>query len=147
MPLVENSFVIAAPPTAVWAVLADTAAYADWNPRLRRIDGALARGAVVTLHYAKEKPWLPATFEVDVDACEPGAELRWSGPRNASRLLLRASHWFRLSPRGPGTELVHGERFDGALAPIVWPLIGATVGANHAAVNAALRARCEGQLA
>ncbi len=124
-------------------MLTDTPSYQHWNPRLLQIDGALAAGAVVVLHYAREKAWWPAVFTVDVDVCDAGQELRWSGPRHPSRLLMRASHWFRLTPHEAGTQLSHGERFDGALAPVVWPLMRATIQKNHAAVNAALRARCE----
>lgn len=143
MPVLENNLVIHAPPAAVWAVLTDTGSYSLWNPRLLRVDGAFAAGAVVILHYAKEKPWLPARFEVDVDDCDADRELRWSGPRNPSRLLLRASHFFRLAPHEDGTRLTHGEGFAGVMAPLLWPLLRATVGRNHDAVNAALRDRCE----
>ncbi|MDP2345534.1 MAG: SRPBCC domain-containing protein [Deltaproteobacteria bacterium] len=143
MAVVENEILIRATPAQVWAVLTDTARYAQWNPRLKRIEGELATGAVVTLHYAKDRPWLPSRFVVDVDVCASERELRWSGPRNGGRRLLRASHWFRLSPHDEGTLLVHGERFEGALARIVWAALGRPVAANHADVNVAIRSRCE----
>lgn len=145
MPEVRNELQLDAPPDVVWAVLMDTARYAEWNPRLRRVDGTLAPGAVVTLHYVQDRPWMPARFVVDVDVCEPQRELRWSGPKNAARGLLRASHWFALEPHVGGTRFVHGERFDGALAGALWPVLGATVAKNHADVNAALAARCAGR--
>ena len=139
MPVIENEIFIRATPAQVWAVLADATRYPEWNPRLRRIDGTLSAGAVVTLHYAQ----VAGRFVVDVDACAPELELRWSGPRNGARHLMRASHWFRLSPQGAGTRLLHGERFDGVLAWSIWPLLRPIVATNHAAVNAAICARCE----
>lgn len=142
MSLVENEIFIPAAPEEVWRVLVDAERYREWNPRLRHIEGALQRGGVVTLHYARTQPWLPTRFVVDVDACEPARELRWSGPTNASRHLLRASHWFALSPQGDGTHLVHAERFQGPLVALVWCALGPIVRANHADVNAAISARC-----
>ncbi len=143
VPQVENELLLSAAPAAVWATLMDTAGYPAWNPRLRRVDGTLRAGGVVTLHYEQDRPWMPRRYVVDVDACEAGRELRWSGPRNAARSLLRASHWFRLEPApGGGSRFVHGERFEGALAAALWPLIGASVARSHAAVNEALERRC-----
>ena len=143
VPLVSNTYAVAAPPALVWRVLTDTARYAEWNPRLLRVDGAFAPGAVVTLHYAKDSPVLPARFVVDVDVCAPLEELRWSGPRNAARALFRASHFFRLAAEGAGTSVTHGEEFAGLTAGRVWPWLRRVVEENHADVNRALRARCE----
>jgi hypothetical protein len=124
MPIVDNTLVVAATPKAVWALLMDVARYAEWNSRLVRVDGAFAPGAVVTLHYRQPRPWLPGRFVVDVDACVPEEELRWSGPRNLGRKLLRASHFFRLRPEGAGTCIQHAESFEGPLAGALWPIIG-----------------------
>lgn len=41
---------IVAPPESVWAILANGAAYAEWNPEIVAIDGAMARGASITAH-------------------------------------------------------------------------------------------------
>ena len=143
MPFIRNTFVIGAPPPAVWAALVDTERYAEWNPRLLRIEGAFVPGAVVALHYRKDRAWMPARFVVDVTACVPERELRFGGPRHIARALVRASHYFRLAPHADGTELTHGEDFAGVLAGAVWPVLGPIVATNHADVNAALRRRCE----
>jgi hypothetical protein len=141
---VRNEVEVRAPPAEVWRVLTDTAAYREWNPRLVRVDGELRAGGVVTLHYLQDRAWMPKRFVVDVDACDPERELRWSGPRSPARALLRASHFFELSAQGEGTRVLHAERFEGRLVRAVWPLLRPAVEAGHAAVNDALRARCEG---
>ena len=41
---------VAAPPDSVWAILTDGAAYADWNPEIVTVDGAIVPGARITAH-------------------------------------------------------------------------------------------------
>ncbi len=43
---------IDASPAAVWAVLTDTDAYADWNPFVRKLDGELREGAKLEVRVA-----------------------------------------------------------------------------------------------
>ena len=143
MPSIDNELLIRATPEKVWAVLTDTGRYWEWSPRLLRVDGTFAPGAVVTLHYKKERAWMPERFVVDVNACTPREELSWSGPQGGAKGFLRATRTFRLRDRSEGTKVNHSEVFAGALAGLLWPLLGPAVAANHAAVNAALRARCE----
>src|SRR5690348_15539338 len=38
------------PPERVWAILVDGARYAEWNPEIFAIDGALAAGRHITAH-------------------------------------------------------------------------------------------------
>jgi hypothetical protein len=49
---------------------------------------------------------------VRITRAEPDRELRWVG----SRLGISGEHYFRLTARGEGTRLVHGEVFRGLLA-------------------------------
>lgn len=142
MPSIENAVHIPAPRDLVWRVLVETARYREWNPRLVRVDGALASDAVITLHYTQEHRFMPKRYVVTVSAFAPEQELAWSGPNNAARALLRAVHFFRLHAADDGTRLVHGEIFSGALAPVIWPVLGPIVARNHGAVNDALRRRC-----
>src|SRR4051812_47254696 len=87
---------IDAPPAATWAVLADTARYAEWNPFVRRLSGSLREGA--RLEATIEPPGGRAMrFRPTVLAARPGHELRWLG-----RLLLPGlfdgEHSFVLEP-------------------------------------------------
>ena len=42
---ISHEIEIDASPAAVWSVLADTEAYGEWNPFVRRLDGELREGA------------------------------------------------------------------------------------------------------
>jgi hypothetical protein len=146
VPTVANGFVLNRSRQEVWALLMDTDAYAQWNPGLIRIDGRFEEGAIITLHYAPMRRWMPRKYTVRVDACAVAEEVRWSGPLNQADRLFRASHYLRLfDAYDEGkTRLVHGENFDGILAPTLWPLLRPAVEEGHRRVNAALQARCGG---
>ena len=49
MRTLEARIDIDAPVDRVWAVLRDTAAYAEWNPFIRTIEGALQPGSRLTV--------------------------------------------------------------------------------------------------
>jgi hypothetical protein len=132
---------IDAPPAAVWAVLTDTAAYPEWNPFVRRLDGDLREGARLEVEIAPPGG-RAMTFRPTVVALEDGVELRWLG-----RLLLPGlfdgEHRFLVEPLPGGrTLLVQAERFRGLL---VRPLAGALrkTAAGFAQMDEALKARAE----
>lgn len=49
---IQHQIDIGAPPAVVWEQLADTAAYAHWNPFVRRLSGELTEGARLTVEVA-----------------------------------------------------------------------------------------------
>ena len=116
---------IDAPVEVVWEVLTDTASYPDWNPLVRRFEGALEVGAVAR-----------ATFEpfsgrrlrnrVTVTSVEPPHRLAWAGRMGADR-LLRGEHVYELSRRDGGTALVNAEVFDGWLLPLARVILARTL--------------------
>jgi hypothetical protein len=112
---IQHEIEIDAPPSAVWAVLADTASYGDWNPFVRRLAGDLREGA--KLKARVEPPGGHGmSFRPTVLAAEPERELRWLG-----RLLVPGvfdgEHRFQLEPlAGDRTRFVQSERFTGFLA-------------------------------
>src|SRR6059058_1335402 len=82
MRTLEARIDIDAPVDRVWAVLRDTAAYAEWNPFIRTIEGALQPGSRLTVRI--EPPGgSGVTFKPTVQAVEPNQRVRWLG-----RLLL-----------------------------------------------------------
>jgi hypothetical protein len=105
---------IAAPPAAVWAVLADLAGYRRWNPMVVAAEGELQNGGRASLRY-RSSLGVELRFAVRITRADPGRELRWVG----RRLGVRGEHSFRLEPSGTGTRLVHGEVFTGALAGVL----------------------------
>ena len=62
----------------VWAALTDFAAFPEWNPFIRRIEGMLAVGSrlEVSLGASGTKPM---TFRPTVLRVDPNRELRWLG--------------------------------------------------------------------
>src|ERR1700742_1628720 len=91
---IQSQIDIDAPPEAVWAVLADTAAYPEWNPFLRRLSGELREGAKLEVEIAP--PGARAmTFKPTVLAADEGRELRWLGRLIAPR-VFDGEHRLRL---------------------------------------------------
>jgi hypothetical protein len=139
---ISVSIEIAAPPEAVWAVLADLPAYARWNPFLRQADGVLAVGERLRIRFHPENG-RPITFEPVVISVEPGRELLWKG-----RLLLPGifdgRHRFLLEETGAGTLLTQSEIFTGLLVPFVTRSLRSTVH-DFTRLNRALKDQAEGR--
>ena len=73
----------------------------------------------------------------------PARELCWVG---GLRGVFRGQHYFRLERLEDGTtRLVHGERFSGALVPMVVGLSRPVLTRSYARLNEALKRRCEGR--
>jgi hypothetical protein len=113
MPLIRTEARIAAPPEAVWDVLADFARYAEWNPLNLEARGEARLGARIPMVFrnlARSTGVIRQT--VTLVACERGRSLAWAG---AIPLLFRGRHHFELEPDGPGTHLRHGEDLHGLI--------------------------------
>jgi hypothetical protein len=138
---IESAIDIAAPPAAVWSVLIDFAAYPDWNPFIRRLQGEARAGArlEVTVQPAGGRAM---TFKPTVLAAEPNRELRWRG-RVLLPGLFDGEHGFRLEPVASGCRFHHGETFSGLLVPLFAGTLAATE-QGFVAMNEALKRRVEG---
>ena len=134
----ETEIFIPAPPQAVWAVLADGARYAKWNPFIRSMTGPLTKGARLTT-VMHPKGSRPMTFRPTVLVAEPGRELRWLG-RLGLPGLFDGEHAFRLVPKDGGTLLLHNETFHGVL---LWVMNTDRFRADFTAMNDALKTRVE----
>jgi hypothetical protein len=141
MPLIRTQAHIDAPPEQVWAVLADFARYAEWNPLNLTALGEARLGERVDMTFLNlVRPGKAAHMPVWIVACEPGRSLAWEG---AVPLVIGGRHSFDLTPEGAGTRLVHCERMYGL---IPW-LLGQTridrdFTPAYEATNLALAARC-----
>lgn len=138
----RTRIVIAASPTEVWDALIDIDSYARWNPMLRLRPW---RGDALVVG---RRSWLslisfplPVVVPVRVEVAEPGRELCWiGGPWG----VLRGRHYFELRELGEGTELIHGERFEGLLLPLLWPRMEGELDRLYGGINEALAAYVEG---
>ena len=92
---------VAAPPSRVWAVLADTASYPQWNPHMR-LAGRLVQGNVI--EHVEIDGNDRITFRPRLLVVRPDRELRWLG-RITVPGVLDAEHFFPASAgrrRHPG---------------------------------------------
>ncbi len=137
---IETAIDIAASPAAVWGVLIDFAAYPDWNPFIRRLQGEARVGA--RLEVTVQPPGGRAmTFKPTVLAVEANRELRWLG-RALMPGLFDGEHVFRLEQTASGCRFHHGETFNGLLVPLfAGTLAGTELGFQ--AMNEALKRRAE----
>lgn len=113
MPIIRTEAVIAAPPEAVWAVLADFDRYEAWNPLNIRARGKAELGAKVRMTFLNlARPGSTIDQTVTVTTCEPGRALAWSGK---VPLLFHGRHHFALEAAAGGTRLRHGEDLGGLI--------------------------------
>ena len=84
---------------------------------------------------------VPVVVPVRGSVTEPGRELCWiGGPWG----VLRGRHYFELRELDAGTELIHGERFEGLLLPLLWPRMEGELDRLYGGINEALAAYVEG---
>lgn len=134
---------IDAPPSTVWAVLADTSSYSDWNPFMRRLDGELQEGAKLDVRI--EPPGARSmNFKPKVLAVTPERELRWIG-RLLMPGLFDGEHSFRIEPIGDSrTRFTQAEKFTGILVPAFKSTLDKTE-AGFEQMNQALKSKAESQ--
>ena len=138
---ISHEIEIDASPDAVWAVLADTAGYPDWNPFVRKLEGELREGARLETRIAPPGG-REMTFKPVVLAVQPGRELRWLGRLLLPR-LFDGEHSFRLEPLDDGrTRFVQSESFSGLLVPLLRSSLEKTQ-RGFEEMNAALKERVE----
>jgi len=140
---IETATDIAAPAGAVWRVLIDFAAYPDWNPFIRRLQGEPVVGT--RLEVTLQPPGSGAmSFKPTVLVAEPGRELRWRG-RVLVPGLFDGEHAFRLEPAPSGCRFHHDESFSGLLVPLFGGMLAKTE-QGFGAMNEALKRRVEAAL-
>ena len=127
---------IAAPPSHVWAVLADTAAYPQWNPHMRLI-GRLAPGNVI--EHVEIDGSDRIVFRPRLLVVRPDRELRWFG-RIMLPGVLDAEHFFLLQPAGSGTLVSQGEHLRGVA---LWFFDTRSLRSQFDEMNAALKTWAE----
>ncbi|NTV10575.1 MAG: SRPBCC domain-containing protein, partial [Zoogloea sp.] len=139
---ITSAIEIAATPERVWSVLLDFAAYPEWNPFIRSIEGEANEGS--RLHVALQPPGGKSVrLRPTVVAVEPRRELRWLG-RFLLRGLFDGEHFFRIEPLTPHrVRLTQGEHYSGLLAALLPSGLSGSSKAGFVAMNRALKARAE----
>ena len=100
-------------PERVWAVLADFARYAEWNPLNVAASGEARVGARVAMRFVNPaRPGRTISHSVTVTRADPGRALGWCG---RIPLLFTGDHLFELRPEADGTRLTHSETLSGLI--------------------------------
>lgn len=143
MRTIDTMIEIEAPPDRVWRIFADTAAWPEWNPFIRRLEGAFEPGAV--LEVTIQPPGRGAMrLKPRVIEAEPGRRLCWRG-RLGVRGIFDGEHSFAIEPLAEGrTRFRHCEAFSGLLVPLVGGILVDTR-RGFEAMNEALKARAKGR--
>ncbi|MFT4039615.1 MAG: SRPBCC domain-containing protein [Thermomicrobiales bacterium] len=142
---IETEIQIAASPQQVWAVLADTARYPEWNPFVRRIVGNLAVGERLEVELSPPGGRAMTMRPVVLEA-RPDHVLRWLGSLGVSG-IFDGEHAFEIEASGDNqVRFVQRESFSGVLAPILLRVIGKQTEQGFVAMNEALKQRAEAAL-
>jgi hypothetical protein len=137
---ISSEIWIAAPPSAVWAVLTATAEFPSWNPSIQRLDGDLKTGGRIVVETGA--PGNTETFHSVLLDVTPNAALRWRGGFWPGG-LFDAVHGFTLAPQDGGTLLVQSEQFTGLLVGMFTRSVIAETETGFTAMNEALKRRVE----
>jgi hypothetical protein len=124
-------------------VLADRAAYPEWNPFIISSTGELKTGATIT-NVLKDTNGKETAFTPELLTVEPGKELRWIG-KIAFGGIFDGEHSFRIEPLPGGrSRLIQEERFNGIAVPFTVNMLNDTIKPQFDAMNRALAARAAG---
>lgn len=138
---ITSEIEIAAPAAAVWSVLTDFPSYPEWNPFIRRLEGALVVGGRLEVVLQPDGKG-PTTLRPTVEELVPGRSFSWLG-HVLMPGVLDGRHQFEIVSAGPdASRFVQSESFTGMLAP----LFGSTYAAaerSFKAMNELVKRRAE----
>lgn len=126
----------------VWRVLTDFAAYPQWNPFVRRVEGEVSVGTRlhVFIHPSGGKEM---SFRPTVLVAESNRELRWLG-RLWLPGIFDGEHSFVIEPLSEGrVRFIQRERFNGLLVPLVSKMLDRDTRRGFEEMNRALKQRAE----
>ncbi len=139
---IRSEIEIEAAPETVWQVLADFAAYPEWNPFIRTAEGELVTGGEIAVTI--EPPGHRATgFRPKLLSVQPGRGFSWLGHLFVPG-IFDGEHIHVIEALGPDrARYSQREEFRGLLVPLLGTMLRDTERGFHA-MNAALKARAEG---
>ena len=111
----EASSTIAAPPEAVWAILADAPAYSDWDSGVVRLEGKIGPGEKLKVT-SEVNP--KRAYPVKITRFEPGRAMAWTGGMPLG--LMKGVRTFSLTPENGVTRFTLREEFTGPMLPLIW---------------------------
>ncbi len=138
---IRSETLIAAPAERVWRELTDFDNYRRWNPFIRRISGAVVRGARLQVE-AKLDDALELKFRPRILVAEPNRELRWEGTLLAPGIT--GTTGFVIDPVNARlVRFTHTEEYHGLFAPALIPWLEPQIRLSFDLMNHALKIRAE----
>jgi hypothetical protein len=109
---------ISGTPEAVWAALSDAAAYPEWDPNMKSIEGKIGLGEKLVLHTNITKQ----AFKVTVSELETDRRMVWKSGMPLG--IFKGARTFEILPQGDGKVRVKvREVFSGLMSPIIGRMI------------------------
>jgi hypothetical protein len=140
---IRSAIEIRAPIATVWGVLTDFAAYPDWNPHIRQVQGEAEDGARISIH-TQPPGGRMIVMRPTVITWTPPNELRWRSTFLGGR-LFSGEHGFKLEPTATDRcRFIQDETFSGMLVPLYARLRLPRTRRGFDETNEALRDRAEG---
>ena len=139
---IRTDIEIASEPKHIWAILTDFAAYPQWNPFIRSIQGEAKTGSRLSIT-VQPKDSGSMKFRPTVLVASPDQELRWLGHLFLPG-IFDGEHYFQLTPIAPDrVRFVHGEKFSGILVALTQTKLQGGTKTGFEAMNRALKERAE----
>jgi hypothetical protein len=139
---IHTEIEIHAPAERVWQVLTDFAAYPQWNPFIRRVEGEVRVGARLQV-FVQPSSGKGMSFRPTVLTAEPNRELRWLGHLWVPG-LFDGEHSFTIEPLGEDlVRFIQSERFGGLFLPLLAKMLDRDIRRGFEDMNRLLKLRSE----
>jgi hypothetical protein len=116
-----SSVLVDASPEQVWSVLADGAAYAEWNPEIIGIDGRLALGKTIRARVRLGSGAVRVVTQ-RVVVFSPPDRMEWVGGLPLGLFVGRRI--YTVTQRAAGVEFDLRAQMSGPLAPLILKSVG-----------------------
>jgi len=128
------------PPSDVWEVVSNSAAYRYWNPFITRVDGDFREGATIRITLGTGPDSM--VFKPTVLLVHPEQDLCWRGSVWI-RGIFDGMHCIHLTAVADGTRLEQTESFSGLLVGRLTEDVIEETQQNFEAMNNAVKQRVE----
>ena len=115
---ISTEIEISAPPSKVWAIIAEIDGWQEWSPIIKQSQGVASIGSELTITMiGKEEGEDGPKYNPIITELEESRYLRWRAHMLAGFIFTNAKI-IKLEKTSTGTRLLHKELFKGLLSPI-----------------------------
>jgi len=138
----DTGVLINRPPSDVWKVVSNSAAYRSWNPFITRVEGDFKEGATIRITLGTGPDSM--VFKPTVLLVHPERDLCWRGSVWI-RGIFDGTHCIHLTAVANGTRLEQTEFFSGLLVGRLTDNVIKETRRNFEAMNDAVKQRVEAE--